>query len=65
VLAGVRGSRTHLPRSSRGTTDLKSVKQTKNGYTGLAMGVAPSLVFYRRIGDREATEKLEAAVRTL
>ena len=23
VLAGVRGSRTHLPRSSRGTTDLK------------------------------------------
>ena len=25
ALAGVRGSRTHLPRSSRGTTDLKSV----------------------------------------
>ena len=24
-LAGVRGSRTHLPRSSRGITDLKSV----------------------------------------
>ena len=25
VLAGVRGSRTHLPRSSRGITDLKTV----------------------------------------
>ncbi len=27
-LAGVRGSRTHLPRSSRGTTDLKSARAT-------------------------------------
>jgi len=28
VLAGVRGSRTHLPRSSRGITDLKSARAT-------------------------------------
>ncbi len=28
TLAGVRGSRTHLPRSSRGTTDLKSARAT-------------------------------------
>ena len=28
LLAGVRGSRTHLPRSSRGTTDLKSARAT-------------------------------------
>ena len=27
-LAGVRGSRTHLPRSLRGTTDLKSARAT-------------------------------------
>ena len=27
-LAGVRGSRTHLPRSSRGITDLKSARAT-------------------------------------
>ena len=29
VLAGVRGSRTHLSRSSRGTTDLKSPSQAQ------------------------------------
>ncbi len=28
ILAGVRGSRTHLPRSSRGITDLKSARAT-------------------------------------
>ncbi len=28
AVAGVRGSRTHLPRSSRGTTDLKSARAT-------------------------------------
>ncbi len=28
TLAGVRGSRTHLPRSSRGITDLKSARAT-------------------------------------
>ena len=31
-LAGVRGSRTHLPRSSRGITDLKSVPSDGFGY---------------------------------
>ena len=30
-LAGVRGSRTHLPRSSRGTTDLKFVGSCDDG----------------------------------
>ena len=32
ALAGVRGSRTHLPRSSRGITDLKSVPIRTNRF---------------------------------